>query len=129
MVLISQRMIFFWHKRPSFDLLAAVELEQGRLVLILDQFDRFCQTASPELTMLLRALRDSFKETLSYLVGMRQAAMYMSEPEVLGELYQLLDTHVCWVGAMQQDDARLIDRARIWPIGSKGIDRGAREIA
>jgi hypothetical protein len=89
------------------DLLGAVEQQGGQVVLILDQFDYFCATASPELTMLLRSLRDGFKETLIYFVGMRQAAMYMPEPEILGELYQLLDTHVCWVGAMRPADAQL----------------------
>jgi len=89
------------------DLLAAVERQGGRVVLILDQFDHFCRTASAELTMLLRSLRDSFKETLIYFVGMRQAVIYMPEPQMLGELYQLLDTHVCWVGAMRPVDAQM----------------------
>ncbi len=89
------------------DLLATVEQQGGQIVLILDQFDHFCRTASPELTMLLRSLRDGFRETLIYFVGMRQAVVYMPEPEVLGDLYQLLDTHVCWVGAMRPADARM----------------------
>ncbi len=89
------------------DLLAAVEQQGGRVVLILDQFDHFCRTASAELTMLLRSLRDSFRETLIYFVGMRQTVIYMPEPQMLGELYQLLDTHVCWVGAMRPVDAQM----------------------
>lgn len=96
----------FLAQTAVYDLLLGVEQHQGQLVLILDQFDRFCQTASPELTMPLRALRDSFKETLSYIVGMRQAVMYLPNPEALGDLYQLLDTHVCWVGAMKEADVR-----------------------
>ena len=101
----------FLAQTAVYDLLVAVEKTQGRVVLILDQFDRFCHDASPEVTLLLRGLRDSFKETLIYLVGMRQAVMYMPEPTVLGELYQLLDSHVCWVGAMSQADAQqLINR-------------------
>lgn len=89
------------------DLLTAVEQQGGQVVLILDQFDHFCRTASAELTMLLRSLRDGFRETLIYFVGMRQAVVYMPEPQVLGELYQLLDTHVCWVGAMRPADAQM----------------------
>ncbi len=96
----------FLAQTAVYDLLLGVEQHQGQLVLILDQFDRYCQTASPELTMPLRALRDSFKETLLYIVGMRQAVMYMPNPEVLGDLYPLLDMHVCWVGAMKEADAR-----------------------
>lgn len=89
------------------DFLVAVEQQGGQVVLILDQFDHFCRTASPELTMLLRGLRDGFRETLIYFVGMRQAAVYMPEPEILGDLYQLLDTHVCWVGSMRPADAQM----------------------
>ncbi|MCP4415767.1 MAG: helix-turn-helix domain-containing protein, partial [Chloroflexi bacterium] len=96
----------FLAQTAVYDLLLGVEQHQGKIVLILDQFDRFCHIASSELTMLLRALRDSFKETLIYIVGMRQAAMYMPEPDVMGELYQLLDMHICWVGAMSKVDAR-----------------------
>ncbi|MCP4417424.1 MAG: hypothetical protein GY805_12440, partial [Chloroflexi bacterium] len=96
----------FLAQTAVYDLLLGVEQHQGKIVLILDQFDRFCHTASSELTMLLRALRDSFKETLIYIVGMRQAAMYMPEPDMMGELYQLLDMHICWVGAMSKVDAR-----------------------
>ncbi len=56
--------------------------------------------------MVLRSLRDAFRETLVYFAGMRQAIMYMPEPEVLGDLYYLLDTHVCWIGAMRPADAQ-----------------------
>lgn len=89
------------------DLLTAVEQQGGRVVLILDQFDHFCRTASEELTMLLRSLRDGFRETLIYFVSMRQAVIYVPEPQVLGDLYQLLDTHVCWIGAMRPADAQM----------------------
>jgi len=89
------------------DLLTAVEQQGGRVALILDQFDHFCRTASAELTMLLRSLRDSFRETLIYFVSMRQPVLYMPEPQVLGDLYQLLDSHVCWVGAMRLADAQM----------------------
>lgn len=96
----------FLAQTAVYDLLVAVEEEGGQLVLILDQFDRFCSTASPEFTMALRSLRDSFKESLCYIVGMRQAVIYMPEPEILGDLYHLLDTHICWIGAMSQADTR-----------------------
>jgi hypothetical protein len=37
---------------------------------------------------------------------MRQEAIYMSDPGALGELYEILDTRVCWVGSMSESDAR-----------------------
>ncbi|GJM41891.1 MAG: hypothetical protein DHS20C20_21730 [Ardenticatenaceae bacterium] len=116
----------FLAQTAVYNLLVAIEQQGGQLVLILDQFDNFCQTASPELTMLLRSLRDGFKQTLIYFVGMRQAVMYMPEPEIFGELYQLLDTHVCWVGAMSQADSQLFI---VQEIGRANQKASAEEIA
>ncbi len=81
--------------------------EQGiRVVLVLNRFDRFCQLATPEMINTMRGLRDTFKNTLCYLVGMRQEVAYLPDPAALGDLYDLLDSHVCWVGAMEEADAR-----------------------
>lgn len=43
-----------------------------RLALILDPFDQFCQDAPTQVLDNLRGLRDSFKNTLSYLTGLRK---------------------------------------------------------
>ena len=51
-------------------------------------------------------LRDSFKDTLCYIVGMRQEATYLPELDLLGELYELVDTQVCWLGPMGEADSR-----------------------
>lgn len=96
----------FLAQTAVYDLLAAVAQHQGVVVLILDQFDRFCRRAEPELTLSLRALRDSFKESTVYIVGMRQPPLHLAEPELLGELFPLLDAHICWVGAMSWADSR-----------------------
>lgn len=77
----------------------------GRVVLVFDRFDDFCQNAPPPLINSLRGLRDSFKDSLCYLAGMRQEAAYLPDPAALGELYELLDSHVCWVGPMSATDA------------------------
>jgi DNA-binding response OmpR family regulator len=79
-----------------------------RVVLVLDRFDNFCQVATPQMADTLRGLRDSFKDTLCFIVGMRQEVSYLSDPSVLGELYELLDSHVCWVGPMSEADARQV---------------------
>jgi hypothetical protein len=43
-----------------------------RLVLVLDPFDTFCRTAPICVLDSIRGLRDSFKTTLSYIIGLRQ---------------------------------------------------------
>lgn len=78
------------------------------IVLVLDRFDRFCETASPELTDTLRGLRDACKGRLSYVVGLRQEVAYLDDPGILGELYEILDTHVCWIGPLVDADARRV---------------------
>ena len=88
------------------ELLWHFQAQRVRVVLVMDRFDKFCLSATPEMTDTLRGLRDSFKDTLSYLVGMRQEVVYLADPTVLGELYELLDTHVVWVGPMNESDAR-----------------------
>jgi hypothetical protein len=79
-----------------------------RLVLVLDPFDAFCCTAPVHVLDSMRGLRDSFKSTLSYLVGLRQELAALRDPAEIGELYEILDTHQCWVGAMDTEDARWV---------------------
>lgn len=102
------------------ELLFALVAGDGRVVMVLDRFDRFCETATPELTDTLRGLRDACKGRLSYLMGMRQEVAFVDDPGVLGELYEILDTHVCWIGPMAPDDARQVlaeetSRAAVMP--------------
>jgi DNA-binding winged helix-turn-helix (wHTH) protein len=88
------------------ELLLKFQAQQIRVVLVMDRFDKFGQTATPQMLDTLRGLRDSFKSTLCYIVGMRQEMVYLFDPAVLGEMYEILDTHVCWVGPMNETDAR-----------------------
>ncbi len=83
-----------------------------RLVLILDPFDSFCANAPRTLLDNLRGLRDSFKSTLTYLVGLRQEIIYLRNRTELGELYSLLDAH-CWVGPMSPEVARVVLRGLV----------------
>lgn len=85
------------------ELLLLLKTNQIRVVWLMDRFDHFCELlATPQMFDTLRGLRDSFKETLCYVVGMRQEVTYLSDPGGLGDLYELLDNHTCWVGPMQQ---------------------------
>jgi len=95
------------------ELLLYVQQHNIRVVLLLDRFDKFYESVTSELTDTLRGLRDRFKYNLSYIVGMRQEVVYLENPQLLGELYEILDTHVCWVGPMNEADARRMIREEI----------------
>jgi hypothetical protein len=90
------------------ELMVRLQQQQLQVVLVLNRFDRFCAAATPTMVSTLRSLRDNFKNTLSYIVGMQQEAIYLPDPAALGDMYDLLDTHVCWVGAMTDADARFM---------------------
>jgi hypothetical protein len=96
----------FLSQRVLYDLLLLFQNQQLQVVLVLNRFDRFCQVATPPMLNTLRGLRDSFKDTLCYLVGMVRDVIYLPNPQALGDMYDLLDSHVCWVGAMSETDAR-----------------------
>lgn len=76
-----------------------------RLVLVFDPFDRFCQTAPLQLLDNLRGLRDSFKTTLTYLIGIRHELAYLRDPQEMGELHEILDTHLHRLGPMESQDS------------------------
>ncbi|MEM7334931.1 MAG: winged helix-turn-helix domain-containing protein, partial [Chloroflexota bacterium] len=79
---------------------------QIKIGLVFDRFDLFYETASSKITNSLRALRDSFKETIFYLICMRHEFTYLSRSKHLGELHELIDERICWVSSMTNLDAR-----------------------
>jgi DNA-binding response OmpR family regulator len=98
-----------------------------QVVLVLDRFDRFCEDPPPRMMDTLRALRDAFKGQLVYLMGMRQPVRYLSDPAVLGELYEVLDSHICWVGPMADEDALRVVAEELDPATAEGA--GAEIVA
>ena len=88
------------------ELLLSLETEAYRIGLIFDRFDRFCETATVRMTNTLRGLRDSFKETLCYLVSLPQEIIYSPYWESLEPLRGILDSHTCWVGPLLEKDVR-----------------------
>lgn len=90
------------------ELLLLFQEKDVRLALVLDPFDPFCRVAEPQVLENLRSLRDSFKITLSYLVSLRCELAYLRDPLEIGEIYELLDVNLCWVGAMAEMDARWV---------------------
>lgn len=96
----------FLPQTAVYELLHLFENQQMRIVLVANRFDRFCQTATPQMMNSLRGLRDDFRETLTYLVGLLNDVAYLPDPNAFGDMYELFVGRVCWVGAMSEDDAR-----------------------
>ena len=117
----------FLAQKALYELLLAFEHAQVRVVLVMNRFDRFCETSSPPMVNTLRSLRDRFKETLSYIVGMRQEVAYLPDPAILGDMYELFDSHICYVGAMTAEDSRhmLANVLRSAPAPPSEADIGA----
>jgi hypothetical protein len=90
------------------ELLLLCQSHQIQVVLVLNHFDRFFQSATPPMVNTLRGLRDDFKDTLCYIADMPQEAAYLPDPGALGHLYELLDNYICWVGSMTESDARTL---------------------
>jgi len=91
------------------EILFAFRAQQTQVVLVLNRFDRFCyqSEANPQMIYTLRGLRDSFKENLCFIAGMRQEVAYLADPKALGDMYELLES-TCWVGPMVDQDARYV---------------------
>jgi hypothetical protein len=96
----------FLVQKALYELLLAFQQAETRVALVMNRFDRFCETSTPQMVNTLRSLRDRFKDTLSYIVGMRQAVAYLPDPTLLGDMVELFDSRVCYVGAFTSDDAR-----------------------
>jgi hypothetical protein len=96
----------FQTQKALYEVLLAFQRAQVRVVLVMNRFDRFCETSTPQMVNTLRSLRDRFKETLSYIVGMRQEVAYLPDPAILGDMYELFDSHICYVGALTEEDSR-----------------------
>ncbi len=96
----------FLSQSALHEMLFTFQAQQTQVVLVLNHFDQFCAEADARLLNTLRGLRDSFRDTLCFVVGMKRSVMYLPEREVLGDMYELLDSNICWVGAMGEKDAR-----------------------
>jgi hypothetical protein len=87
------------------ELLALFQARESRVIWILNHFDEFLKTATPEMTRTLRSLRDSYKGTLCYLIGMLTEMAHLPDLERGRPLYDILDINVYWVGPLSQPDA------------------------
>lgn len=95
----------FLTQSALLDVLASFQEHGMRVVWILNHFDEFLKVATPEMTRSLRSLRDNYKETLCYLMGMLTEMSYLPDLELGRTLYDILDIHVYWVGPLSEQDA------------------------
>ncbi len=102
----------FLSQSAVYELLALFQAREVRVVLILNYFHNFLQDATPKMVNTLRGLRDSFKDVLCVVAGLDREVAHLPDPTLLGEMYELLDRNVCWVGRMNEADAvNLVARA------------------
>ncbi|MEZ4727699.1 MAG: winged helix-turn-helix domain-containing protein [Caldilineaceae bacterium] len=88
------------------ELLFHAQARHYRVVLVMDRFDAFCRMITPAMGDTLIGLRDSFRDTLAYLVGVRQSLAYLEPLALADDLLRLLTAHTCYLGPFGTADAR-----------------------
>lgn len=87
-------------------LLLAAQQRGVRIVLVIDRFDAFCHMLTPAMAHALGALHDAFRDTLLYIVGIRQSLIYLEALALDDDLYRLFTTHVYYLRPLKEADAR-----------------------
>jgi hypothetical protein len=95
----------FLVQKALHEVLLAFQNARQPVVMVMNRFDTFCETSTSQQVNTLRSLRDRFKETLSYIVGMRQEVIYLADPARLGDMYELFDSQICHIGALSVADS------------------------
>jgi DNA-binding winged helix-turn-helix (wHTH) protein len=93
--------------------------EGGRhAIWLLDRFDAACQQFDRPFFDSLRALRDTFKGRLCYLVATRHELARLRDPAEVSEFYDIVAANTWWVCPLGYADARwVITRAeRRWDV-------------
>ncbi|MCB0121038.1 MAG: helix-turn-helix transcriptional regulator [Caldilineaceae bacterium] len=89
-------------------LFTLIEHFQRAQITLLFAFDR-TDALPPETQMAvgtnLRLIRDQFRETVLYLMGMRRRATYFEDSNQLGELGSLLSLNLCVVRGLTEKDS------------------------
>lgn len=87
-------------------LLFALNAKEMRLILVFDSFDSLAADFPRVITNNLRSLYNTFEHILIFIFGMRNRPRYSLNQEVLGELYKVLDSNICWLGPMNKRDVK-----------------------
>jgi DNA-binding response OmpR family regulator len=88
------------------ELLLHFQNSGSRVVLVIDRFDALCRLLTPDMVQALGALRDAFRDTLTYIVGVRHSLVYLEDLELAADIKRLLTTDVCYLRPPQEPDAR-----------------------
>ena len=80
------------------------QVQNVQIIFVLDRFDLFSKTATPRKWVdTLRGLRDSFQDTVSYIVGLRHDPIYHEEMAAFGEMSRTGGrAHICCVGLLSR---------------------------
>lgn len=78
------------------------------LVFVIDRVDQLVGNIELTFGNPLRALRDRFRETVTYLVGMRITPTFLDTIDALGDWGRLLSTHLCVVGSLSAQDSAFV---------------------
>ena len=107
------------HETDSFALQTALyavfthcQATQVGLVFVLDRADLLAGDVQAALSNTLRAIRDQFRDTIIYLLGMRITPTYLETLYALGALGRLLSTHALTVGSLVEQDSRFVIASR-----------------
>lgn len=87
------------------ELLLHAQARSYRVVLVMDRFDACCPMLTPAIGNTMSGLRDSFRDTLSYIVGVRQDLTYLESLNLPDDLLRLLTAHTCYLGPYTAADA------------------------
>ena len=79
-----------------------------KVVWLLDRFDEACRRLDAQTLNSLRSLRDQFKGQLCYVVFTRYPLARLREPSEIDEFHEIVAANSCWVGPMNERDARWI---------------------
>lgn len=91
-----------------FALLEHYQSTHVLLIFVIDRVDQVVGNVQLSFGNPLRALRDRFRETVTYLVGMRITPTYLDTIASLGDWGRLLSTHLCVVGGLSAQDSAFV---------------------
>ena len=108
--------------------LALICQKSGRIVLLLDEFEAIFGHLDPALFRFLRAIRDTRKERLSYIVvATEELAELRDDLAGIDHFYRLVSRNVCGLGPYNEADARQMLRylagRRSLPLSEQGETR------
>ncbi|MGB1252544.1 MAG: winged helix-turn-helix domain-containing protein, partial [Candidatus Promineifilaceae bacterium] len=98
----------FMPQSALLELLDLFDRERIRVVWLLNFFDEFCRHTSAVLIRTLRSLRDHYKDSLHFLIGLQQEIHHFVDLGNISPLYHILDRNVLWVGGLSLPDTSLM---------------------